>query len=86
MLCVRPGYLKNQYPDLIELLLIGINVHSENWMLLQQSFKYQGPLKFVISSYPDLRAKVLLSAIYLNIWHHLNFYDIHLKSNIFSKL
>jgi len=28
----------------------------------------------------------LLSAIYLNIWHHLNFYDIHFKSNIFSKL
>jgi hypothetical protein len=25
-------------------------------------------------------------AINLNIWHHLNFYDIHFKPNIFSKL
>jgi len=28
----------------------------------------------------------VLSAINLNIWHHLNFYDIHLIYNIFSKL
>ena len=26
------------------------------------------------------------TAIYLIIWHHLNFYDIHLISNIFSEL
>ena len=27
-----------------------------------------------------------VTAIYLNIWHQLNFYDIYFKSNIFSKL
>ena len=53
---------------------------------LQHLCTFRGRKKVVISSFPDFRGKVQAAAIYLNIWHHLNFYDIHLKSNIFSEL
>ena len=53
---------------------------------LKQSWNYGWPLKFKISLSRIFVVPVTKTAIYLNIWHHLNFYDIHFKSYIFSKL
>jgi len=41
---------------------------------------------FKISLSAGQKAELQLAAMNLSFLHHLKFYDIHLKSNIFSKL
>ena len=43
-----------------------------------------GKISFQVAFFK--KSEFLISAINLSIWHHLNFCDIHLKSNIFSEL